>query len=514
MPLKKHLFSRLGAVVLALCLTLAGCGETQEPIDSPSPAPTATSTPVAAEFALACYPEAGFHPITGTNRTNLSLGGLVYEGLFALDQTFTPEGTLCSTYTMSADGLTWTFTLRSGVTFSNGTPLSASQVVSSLELARTSTLYGARFANITAITAGEGTVTLTLSQPNGGLPALLDIPIVLETGGIPLGTGPYVLSEGDDGYSLTRNSGWWMEEQLPCSTIPLRSIQEADDLIHAFDTREISLVGTDLTATGAMGFSGTFNTVDYPTTTMLYVGFNTTSGPCTGAGVRKALVQALDRDTIATSLYSRHAVASALPIHPSSNLYPSGLEDGLGYSFQGVADTLTADGWTQSNGVWVNGRQTLSVDLVVSAENQDRVAAADQIVKNLRDMGIQATLTKLNWSEYLSALERKDFDLYLGEVRLTADFDLSALITPGGTLNYGGYNSPETIQQLSEFLAAAGEGRGWTAKTLCQQLANDPPFGVLCFKNWSLLTQWSGLTNLTPTQQNLFYEFWAWDLGA
>ncbi len=512
--MNKHLFSRLGAAVLALCLLLTGCGEPQEPVDSPTPSPTATPTPVAAEFALACYPDAGFHPITGTNRTNLSLGGLIYEGLFALDQTFTPVETLCSAYTTSADGLTWTFTLRPGVTFSDGTPLSAGQVVSSLELARGSTLYGARFGGIASIAAGEGSVTITLSQPNSSLPALLDIPIVLETGGTPLGTGPYVLSGSGEGYALTRNPSWWRGEPLPRSTIPLRTIQEADDLIHAFDTREISLVATDLTATGAMGFSGTFNTVDYPTTTMLYVGFNASSGPCANAGVRKALLYALDRETIATSLYSRHAVAAPLPIHPASSLYPAALADTLNHSPQEVADTLTAAGWTQNNGVWVNGRQTLSVELVVSAENQDRLAAADRIVKDLRDAGVQATLTKLNWTDYLSALERKDFDLYLGEVRLTADFDLTALLTPGGALNYGGYNNPDTVQKLNTFRASTGEGRGWGAKELCQQLADDPPFGVICFKNWSLLTQWSGMTNLTPTQQNLFYQFWAWDLGG
>ena len=278
---------RLAALGAALCLALTGCTGDPEPEITPTATPAESSTPTAEQtsFVLACYPEAGFHPITGSNRTNLNLAGLMYEGLFALDQQFEVQQVLCSGYTTSEDALTWTFTLRSGVTFSDGSALTSAEVVSSLESARTSTLYSARFTDIGTITAGEGTVTIVLTRANGSLPALLDIPIVKETGGIPLGTGPYVLTGTGEERSLTANGSWWQGESLPLDTIPLRTIQEADDLIHAFDTKEISLVATDLTATNALGFSGSYDTVDYPTSTMVYVGFNTVSGPCRDAGV-------------------------------------------------------------------------------------------------------------------------------------------------------------------------------------------------------------------------------------
>ena len=116
----------------ALCLGLAGCGLAPEPEVPPTPTPSATPAPEPAEFALACYPSAGFHPITGTNRTNLNLAGLVYEGLFELDQEFQVHNVLCASYTVSEDGLIWSFRLRPGVTFSDGSALTAADVVSSL----------------------------------------------------------------------------------------------------------------------------------------------------------------------------------------------------------------------------------------------------------------------------------------------------------------------------------------------------------------------------------------------
>ena len=513
--MNKPISLRLAALGTALCLLLAGCGGVPQPevTPTPEPTPTATPAPTAAEFALACYPQAGFHPITGGNRTNLSLGGLMYEGLFALDQQFEVSQVLCSGYTMSEDGLTWTFTLRPGVTFSDGSPLTASEVVSSLESARASTLYSARFADIGAITAGEGTVTVALTRANAALPALLDIPIVKETGEVPLGTGPYVLSGSGSDLSLTANKSWWQGETLPLDTIPLRSIQEADDLIHAFDTREVTLVSTDLTATNALGFSGSFDTVDYPTSTMVYVGFNTASGPCRSAGVRQALVRAFDRESVSTALFSRHAQPAALPVHPGAALYHEDQAAALSYSPQAAAESLTAAGWTDTGSGWVSGRQTLSLELVVSAENQDRVAAAQHLVNGLNDLGIRATLTKLDWEAYLSALQRGDFDLYLGEVRLTADFDLTPLITAGGALNYGGYSDSRVAQLLQTCRASAGQSRDLAARQLYARLAEEPPFAVLCFKNWSMLTQWNAVSNMTPTQQNLFYGFAYWEIS-
>ena len=55
--------------------------------------------------------------------------------------------------------------------------------------------------------------------------------------------------------------------------------------------------------------------------------------------------------------------------------------------------------------------------------------------------------------------------------------------------------------------------RAQAAGALYEYLAQEPPFAVICFKNWSLLTQWRLLTGLTPTQQNVFYRFADWTVA-
>ena len=501
-------------LLAALCLLLAGCGPAPAPEATPAPTPSAPPAEEAAEFALACYPSAGFHPITGANRTNLSLAGLVYEGLFELDGAFRFHGVLCASHAVSEDGLTWTFRLRQDACFSDGSPLTAAQVVSSLETARASALYAPRFTDIASVAAAEdGAVTVTLTRPNGALPALLDIPIVKETGGVPLGTGPYVLTGGES-WRLEAN-GLWRQgaENLPLEAIPLRAIQEADDLIRAFDTRDVTLVSTDLTGTNSLGFSGSFDTVDYPTSVMLYVGFNTASGPCASAAVRQALLRSFDRGAAATVSLSRHAQPAALPAAPASALYDETLAGGLDYDTQAAAELLEQAGYSRTDGVWQRRGVPLTLTLAAPSNNPHRLAAAELLAASLSDAGIGAELEALAWDDYLRALEAGDFDLYLGEVRLTGDFDLTALITPGGALNYGRYSSAQAVSLHDAFRAASGSARVQAAARLYEHLAQEPPFAVICFKNWSVLVQWNQASGLTPTQQNLFYQFDQWQLS-
>lgn len=97
------------------------------------------------------------------------------------------------------------------------------------------------------------------------------------------------------------------------------------------------------------------------------------------------------------------------------------------------------------------------------------------------------------------------FDLYYGEVRLTADWDLSPLLSPGGSLNYGGWANPQTEQLLTAF--ASAQDRAAAAEALCAHLREQSPIVPLCFKSTSVLVQTGVAENLRPTMANPFYAF-------
>lgn len=493
---------KLIALTLCLVLGLAGCSE--EPAaapEEPEVTPTPSAAPGQQEFTLPYYPNADLHPILGNNRSNMVLTSLVYQGLFELDNSFTPHGVLCSGHSVSEDGLTWTFTL-SEKSFSDGSPVTAADVVFSLELARSSTLYSGRLSDVQAISAGtDGTVSLTLTQPNEQLPALLDIPVIhdFQDGSMPLGTGPYRFVEDDGPLRLVRES--FAPDTVP-EEIPLLAIDGADDLIYAFDAGNVSLSVSDLTGANALGYSVGYEAFDFPTTTMLYVGFQTTQGACTDPLVRQAISRSFDRDTVTTSLLAGHGEATCLPFSPRSGLYSAAHEQAGGYD-PGAAEALLADaGYTEGeDGLLYRGRSALSLTFIVNTDNSFKLTIADYLAGQLSDLGMDVVLKKLAWDDYLAALEAGEFDLFLGEVTLTADFDLTALVSPEGSLNYGGYASDE-MNTLLIYRKSTGLGE----RALLNQFQSDLPFAPLCFKNHSVLTQWQAVSGLEPTRQNPFYH--------
>jgi len=490
------------ALILCLALGLTACSEAPvAPAEAPDVTPTPSAAPQQQEFTLPYYPNADLHPILGSNRANMVLTSLVYQGLFELDNSFTPHGVLCSSHSVSDDGLVWTFTLADK-TFSDGASVTAADVVYSLETARGSTLYAGRLTDVQSISASaDNTVLLTLSQPNKLLPALLDIPVIhdLQDGSMPLGTGPYRFVEDDGPLRLVR------EDFAPANApeeIPLLAVEGADDLIYAFDAGSISLSVSDLTGANALGYSAGYEAFDFPTTTMLYVGFRTAEGPCAEASVRQAIARSFDRDTVAASLLAGHADATCLPVSPRSALYSSAHDKMGGYDPAAAEALLTDAGYAKGeDGLLYTGRSTLSLTFVVNTDSSFKLAIADYLAGQLTDMGMDVVLKKLAWDDYLAALEAGEFDLYLGEVALSADFDLSALLSVDGALNYGGYQSAE-MDTAQFILRRTGIGEAF----LWNQFLTEVPFAPLCFKKHSVLTQWQAVSGLEPTRQNPFYN--------
>lgn len=471
------------ALALAGALLLSGCaGTVEQTSQAPSAAPTGTAQPAqAGVFSLAWDSKQPMHPITGTNGVNLELSGLVYQGLYELDQSFQPQPRLAAGATVSQDGLTWTFEVAQGVRFSDGTPLTAAQVGASLEAARTATRYQSRLAGVTGVhQTGEYTLTVTLSAPNANLPALLDIPVVLEReGGDPLGTGPYLLGDG----MLSANPHSPLVEQLPAENIPLVAVSTPDGHKAAFDSGEVWMTTTEFFSPDALGYSGSYEVFDYPTTQLLYLGFHTQGGPCADETLRRAISNALNRESLVEVQLSGHGDPTAWPISPVRGELPQ---------------VTVEEGEATST----------SLKLVVNQDNTTRVQVARQIAVQLEGIGLTVTVEELAWEDYVSALERGNFDLYLGQVQLTSEFDLTPLLT--GALAYGGGHS-EVQELLNAWRRTGGETE---LEAYLAGFAQRSPLAPICFLRGSLLVRWGLVTGVSPTQANPYANVAEWTIWS
>ena len=132
-------------LALALLSAPAGCGslpapahpaqsESEPDVSAPAPGP-GQEAPALPPFTLAFYPDYSIHPALAANRANLALSPPLFQGLFTVDGAFQPVPVLCRSWSVSEDGLVWTFLLRQGVTFSDGTPLTGTLAARALNTA-------------------------------------------------------------------------------------------------------------------------------------------------------------------------------------------------------------------------------------------------------------------------------------------------------------------------------------------------------------------------------------------
>lgn len=500
-------------LALALSVALAGqlsaCHSAPEPTPDPSPSPTQevpppTPTSVARQaFSLPVEPQGTWNPYLGSRSTNMTLAPLLYDSLYGLDNSFEPYPVLAQGAAPEEGGSIWRVTLKSGVTFANGAALDARTVCAALTAAKgEKSLYATRLKTVEKITAeGENVVVFQLSAPNCDFPALLDIPIALvEQEGV-YGTGRYVL-EGER--LLARTESWRGSLEIP-KEIELTNISAADELIAAFDSGGLGLVVSDPTGPDALGFSGSYQTWEYPTATMLYLGFQRTSGVCQNPEVRALLSRAVNRGELVKEILKGHASIAALPAPPTAKRYDQTVEKTLSYDPLAAAEALDAMGYeVGEDGVRRSGKRTLALTLLVNSDNLFKEQLGAAIAADLEAVGFEVTVTALPWEEYKKALSDGSFDLYLGETRLTGDLDLTGFFTAGSGLCYGG--APD--KELASALAEARRSGEWRA--FYELYAQEPPFVTLCFKTGAALTQWGQVNGLKPTQSDLFYQLENW----
>jgi len=462
--------------------------------------PQAENTGLTA-FTLPYFSKKTLDPITCESGTQQMVATLLYEGLFVLDGSFAPQNVLCESYSYDSLSKTYTFTVAGNAVFSDGTPVSAQDVLSTYQRAAQSERYSARFATVTSMNASGKTLTVTLSVNNTYFPALLDIPIVkagTETQLVPLGSGPYIFADEGSDDCLLPNENWWQEKTLPTEKIPLSPNSDSETLVYQFNSRQIQCLTTDLTGSDPLIVSGRVSFRDYPTSTMLYLGFNTASSLFSDAAVRSAVSLGMDRETIVSAYLSDHALPAFYPISPVSERYPA---DEPTYSHDAFASAMEA--------LELGGRP--SATLLVNSGNSVNEKVAAYIVSALEDY-IRVNVVSLPWEDYLARLRSGNYDFYLAQTRMTADWNTSSLLSASGKLNYGYYHN-ESLDLYSLGMQAGSDA---AAAQFYKTFAQECPIAPLCFKQETLIVPSANISGASPSPSSPFYGFenWTIDLNA
>ena len=152
----------------------------------------------------------------------------------------------------------------------------------------------------------------------------------------------------------------------------------------------------------------------------------------------------------------------------------------------------------------------IDLRFVIYEGSSSKLAAGRTVTRLLEEAGLKVTILPLGWDEYLKALEGGEFDLYYAEVLLPADFDLSGILVPGGSLNYGSITDERYFELITALNAAsAPAARAAAAAALCRYAAQENPIIPVVYRMYCVHTLRGAVTGLTPTQSSVFHNITA-----
>ncbi len=383
----------------------------------------------------------------------------VYSRLFTFNEGMEPEPDLVVDESISEDGTEWTFELREGVTFHDGTPLNAEAVAYTIE--RMESEGCGQFALFEPIVEvrveGETTVTLVT---DGLFPALRnnlahpDAAIISPTshqelgadwGQRPVGSGPYVFQEwvSGDHITLVRNDDYYGEQPY-FEVINFAFVTDDTSRALAIDTGQadvaLRILPTDvdrLTANPDL-------TIGQVVGRSMFYPMKVTDGPFSDVRIRHAANYAVDKETIIERVLFGAGTPSQSLVEAVQWSIPVGFYE---YDPERARQLLE-----EADAVGVE------ITLLSPASRYPSDVEVGQAVAGyLREAGFTVNLEALaDWPTYVDRVERGDFDLFfLGWGGSTGDPDNAFRRTlyggnAGELWNPGGYDNPEVDRLIDE----------------------------------------------------------------
>jgi peptide/nickel transport system substrate-binding protein len=390
-----------------------------------------------------------------------------------------------------ANPKTVVFTIREGVTWSDGKPFTAQDVVFTYDLLKKYPELDASgiWSQITGAKASGNKVTVTFKQPNVPFVGVLAAQVIVPehiwssikdpakfTNIKPVGTGPFTLEKfAPTQYTLKKNPDYWQADRIA----PDRVVMPAQSTNQSTNQLDVTSGKFDWSYNYLPDVQKTFvdrdadNTYWFPPGGVIGLFMNLTKQPYSNVDFRKGVSLAIDRDTIADKAVNGYETGAS-----QSGLILPNLEKWLDPSIPDSGnvkqDTKSAlaefqkAGFTQKGGKLVDssGKQ-VSMSIMMPSNYSDWVAGGKEVVHELAAIGIKASLDTPTADQYISATQSGNYDVAFGGYGGTGDpytdFNNmlnSAFAAPIGTAtanNFERFKDPKVDTALNTLAGATGK---------------------------------------------------------
>ncbi len=417
---KRSLALILAAVML---LTLTACGGGGNKPTSPAPSTGADARKAANEINVGIAQDlsSSLSPYQLATAGTREVMFNVFEGLYKADATGDFKPALATGYTVSDDGLTYTFTLREGVKFHNGAVMTAQDVIYSYRTCASDSVDSSIkkiLENVTDIKEDAGKVVMTLAQPNSDFLAYVGSVYIspaayTDQDTKPVGTGPFsfVSRTVQDNVVLSRFEDYW-GEKAKLSRITFKIFENATALVTALDAGAVDMVA-HMSISQVKGLSKDYQVLEGSMNLVQALYLNNNVKPLNDIRVRRALCYAVDVDKMLELTAEGHGHKLGTSIYPAFKKYfDESLVNAYPHDEAKARELLAEAGYP-------NG---FDLTILAPSNYTPHVDTAMVIAEQLKAVGINATVQEIEWNSWLT-------DVYQGRKfeATVCGFDASTL---------------------------------------------------------------------------------------
>ena len=351
----------------------------------------------------------------------------IFETLVYLDENMEIQPRLATGWEVSDDAKVWTFELREGVKFHDGTPFNAEAVKFTFNrhIEARPFAVGVEIEKIEVV--GEYRVRLTLKEPF--VPLLSELtrtrssitsPTSVAGGEFkPIGTGPFKFEEWvkEERIVLIRNEDYWGGAQ-PLSRVTFKIIPDAHTRVMAFEAGDIDVLGIGRGHIPPEEIPHLRNNPQIllksrvPAHNTVWLAMNHENEFLQNLKVRQAINYAIDVESIVEHVIEGAGEVAVAPWSPAKIF---GVAPGLqlpGYNPVKSKTLLAERGWTDTDGDNILDKDGKPFKVTLTVQNIPPWRAIAEVIQaQLLDVGIALEIIELERGAYMRLLRRKDFDI-------------------------------------------------------------------------------------------------------
>lgn len=328
----------------------------------------------------------------------------IFEGLVKPDENGDLMNALASDYTISEDGLVYTFTLREGVKFHNGNTVTAQDVKYSLDRASGLLDGTPLISSLSVLTSvdilDEKTVQVTVGSANTELiysfvAAIIPAGSGEEESGTPIGTGPFsfVSYKPQEGVVIAKNADYWQEGLPYLDEVNFKIVNSPDTALLELKGGSIQIYPY-LTDSQANELKDSFQILSAPSDVVQALFLNNAVEPLNDVRIRQAICYALDLDMVNEFVAGGGATLVSSAMLPTLQTYYVDLTDtyGSGANIQKAQELMADAGFPDG----------FDLEITVPSNYEYHMQTAEVVAEQLKAAGINATINPVEWSSWLS----------------------------------------------------------------------------------------------------------------